>query len=69
MCVCSGRLSGEGGVDERIGSGLYQTRGNRVVLDVCLCLGCGGVCGVGGSGLVTWPSVYDDGVVLCLCVL
>ena len=37
-------------MDERIGFALYQSCENRGgMLDVCLCLGCGGVCGVGGE--------------------
>ena len=40
-----------------------------VVWDVCLCLGCGGDCDVGGSGLLAWPRVWEGGVVLCLYVL
>ena len=36
-------------MDERIGFGLYQSCGNRGVLDVSLCFGCGGVDGVGGE--------------------
>ena len=35
-------------MDERIVFGLYQSCGNRGVLDVCLCFGCGGMGGVGG---------------------
>ena len=45
----SGQRGWRGGcVDERIGFGIYQSCGNRGVLDVCLCLGCDGVGGVGG---------------------
>ena len=36
-------------MDERIGFGLYQSCGDRGVLDVCLCFGCGGVVGLGGE--------------------
>ena len=35
--------------DETIGFGLYQSCENRGVLDVCLCLGFGGVVGIGGE--------------------
>ena len=35
-------------MDGRIGFGLYQSCGDRGVLDMCLCFGCGGVGGVGG---------------------
>ena len=44
-------------MDERIGFGLYQSRGDRGVLDLCLCLGCGGVGGVGGE----WAGGLDQG--------
>ena len=54
-------------MDERIGFRLYQSCGNRGVLDVYLCFGCGGVGGVGGE----WEGGLDQGlegwVVLCLC--
>ena len=42
----SGLCGWRGGlVDERIGFGHYQTCGDRGVLDMCLCFGCGGVGG------------------------
>ena len=44
-------------MDERIGFGLYQSCGDRGVLDVCLCFGCGGVGGVGGE----WVGGLDQG--------
>ena len=50
-------------MDDRIGFELYQSCGNRGVLDVCLCFGWGGV---GGE----WVGGLDqglEGVVLCLC--
>ena len=43
-------------MDERIGFGLYQSCGNRGVLDVCLC--CSGVGGVGGEWIGAWPRVW-----------
>ena len=43
-------------MDERIGFGLYQSYGDRGVLDVCLCFGCGGVGGVGWE----WVGVGLD---------
>ena len=46
---------------ERIGFGLYQCCGNRGVLDVCLCFGCGGVGGVGGE----WIGGLDHGLEGC----
>ena len=39
------------------------------VLDVCLCLVCNSVGGVGGSGCVAWERVWKGGVMLCMCVL
>ena len=55
-------------MDERIGYGHYQSCGNRGVLDVCLCLGCGGLGGVGrvGGWLVTGSGRV--GVVMYVCV-
>ena len=38
-------------MDERIGFWLYESCGNRGVLDVCLCFGCGGVGGEWVGGL------------------
>ena len=40
-----------GGVDERIGFGLYQSCGDRGVLDMCLCFVCSGVGGEWVGGL------------------
>ena len=42
-------------MDERIRFGLYQSCGDRGVLDVCLCFGCGGVDGV------EWVGGVDQG--------
>ena len=56
-------------MDERIRFRLYQSCGNRGVLGVCLCFGCGGVGGIGEE----WVGGLDQGlerwVVLCLCEL
>ena len=41
--------------------------GTGGVFDVCLCSGCGGVCGVGGEWVGAWTRVWRGGVVLCLC--
>ena len=38
-------------MDERIGFGLHQSCGDRGVLDMCLCSGCGGVGGEWVGGL------------------
>ena len=43
-------------MDERIGFGLYQSCRDTGVLDVCLCLGYGGVGGVGGE----WVGGLDQ---------
>ena len=45
-------------MDEIIGFGLYQSCGNRGVLDMCLCFGCGGVGVVGGE----WVWGLDKGM-------
>ena len=47
---------------ERIGFGPYKSSRNREVLDVCLCFGCGGVCGIGGEwvrSLDGWGGVMS----------
>ena len=36
---------------------------------MCLCLGCGGVDGVGGQWVVAWNKVWRGGVVLGQCEL
>ena len=41
----------------RVGFGLYQSCENRRVLDVCLCLGCGGVGFVGEEWVGVWTRV------------
>ena len=57
------------GRGERIGFVLYQSCRNREVRDMCQCLGCCSVGGGGGRLMLAWSRVYEDGVVLCLCVL
>ena len=50
MCLARVGVSGEGGEWMRgLGLGLSNPVGTRRVLDVCLCLICGGVDGVGGE--------------------
>ena len=44
-------------MDERIGFVFYQSCGDRGVLDVCLCFGCGCVGGVVGE----WVGGLDKG--------
>ena len=53
-------------MDEKIGFGLDQSCETWRVVDVCLCLGCGGVCGVGeelvaglDQGLEGWGGVIS----------
>ena len=46
-------------MNERIGFWLYQSCGNRGVLDVCLCLGSGGVGGVGGEWVWSLDQVLE----------
>ena len=50
------------------GLGLRFTNcvGTGGVLDVCLCLACGGV---GGECLGVWTRLWRSGAVLCLCEL
>ena len=52
---------GGGVMDERIGFGPYQSCGDWRVLAVCLCLVCGGVCGVGRE----WVGGLDQGLEGC----
>ena len=47
-------------MDEKIGSGLYQSCGTRGVLDVCPCLGCGGMGGVGGACVGGLEQVLEE---------
>ena len=49
-------------MDARIGFGLYQPVRAGGVLDLCLCLGCGGVSGVGGERVGAWTRVWRGGV-------
>ena len=66
VCVWSGRRGWRGGVR---GLGLDFTNHVRTrgVLDVCVCLHCGGVGGIGGEWVGAWTWVWRAGVVLCLC--
>ena len=53
MCLARGGVGGDGGEWMRgLGFGFTNPEGTWGVLDVCLCLGCDGVCGVlcEGSG-------------------
>ena len=54
-------------MDERIGFGIYQSCRTVGVLNVCLCLGSGGVGGVGEEWVGGLNRVWKSGVVLCLC--
>ena len=56
MCMARGGVGGEW-------IGFYQSCGNRGVLDVYLCFGCGGMGGVCGE----WFGPGSGGVGLCLC--
>ena len=70
MCICLARgvwVERGGLVDERIGFGLHQSCGDMGVLDMCLCSGCGGVCGVGGEWVGGLGQCRERWVVLCLC--
>ena len=57
-------------MDEKIGFGLYQSCGDRGVLDMCLCFDCGGVGGVGGEWVVGRELGPGSGAVgwCCVCV-
>ena len=59
-------------MDGRLDLGFTNPVGTGGVLDVCLCLGCGGIGCVGGAGEEwegAWNMVWKSGVVLCLCEL
>ena len=68
MNLARGGLGGEV-VEGMRGLGFTNPVGTRGVLDVCLCLCCGGVGGIGGARVWDWASVWEVGVVLCLGVL
>ena len=68
VCVWLGAAWLERGLmDKRIGFGLYHSRGDRGVFDVCLCFGGGGVGSVGGVWVGGLDRVRSGVVVLCLC--
>ena len=50
-----------------LGLGFTNHVGTVGVLDMCLCVGCGVVCGVGGECVAGLDRVRTGGVVLCLC--
>ena len=50
-----------------LGLGFTIPVGTGGVLDVCLCLGCGGVGSVGGECVGAWTRAWRGRVVLCLC--
>ena len=52
-------------MDERIGFRLYQSCGDRGVLDMCLCFGCGGV---GRECVGVWTRVGSGEVGCYVCV-
>ena len=60
VCVWLGAWEERGLVDERIGLGFINPVGIWGVLDVCL--GCGGVCGVGGEWVGALTRVWRGGV-------
>ena len=52
------------------GLGFTNPMGTGGVLDMCLCVGCGGVGvvgGVGGEWVWAWTRVGSGGVLLCMC--
>ena len=63
-CLARGSVGGDGGEWMSVlGLGFINSVGTRGVLDVCLCIGCGGVGGewVGGldQGLKWWGGVMS----------
>ena len=69
MCLARGGVGGEGGGGEwmrGLGLGFTNPARTRGVLGVCLCFGCGGMCGVGGErvggldqGLEVWGGIMS----------
>ena len=51
------------------GLAFTNSAGTRGVLNVCLCLGCGGVGGLGRKCVGACNWIWKSGVVLCLCDL
>ena len=49
------------------GLGFTHPVGSGGLLDVCLCLSCGAVGGVGGEWVGDWTRVWRGGLVLGLC--
>ena len=65
MCFARGGVGADGGAWMKgLGLGFTNPVGTGVVLDVCLCLGCGGVCGVGVVGGVGGEWVGGLGLTL-----
>ena len=52
-----------------LGLGFTHSVGTWGVFDVCMCLGCGGVAGVGGEFVGGLDQGMERVVVLCLCEL
>ena len=73
MCLARSGVGEEGGKWMRgLGLDFTYAVGTGVVLEVCLCLCCRGVGGMGGVGqewVGAWNRVLNGGVVLCLCEL
>ena len=66
----SGRHRRRGGEWMRgFGLAFTNSAGTRGVLNVCLCLGCGGVGGLGRKCVGACNWIWKSGVVLCLCDL
>ena len=63
MCMAWGGVGGEW--VRGLGLGFTNPVGTGVVLDVSLCLGCGGVCCVGGE----WLDRFDKGMEGCCGVV
>ena len=66
MCMCLARGGVDGEWIRGLGMGFINYVETGGVLDVYLCLGCGGVV---ESGWTIWARICKGGVVLCLCEL
>ena len=67
MCLARGGVGSVwGGWVTGLGLGFTTSGGTWGKWDMCLCFGCGGVCGSGGVGGRLWPGSWRVGGVMSL---